>query len=130
MRDGIAVTTARATEGADILMLPQVEFRRLIASYPAFERFFHRGRHQENREADISTRKVGDLIARAPIAVPPGMSIREAAGKMRDAHISCLAITEGDRLVGIVTARDFTNKVLAMGVDPAAPVSTVMAKDR
>ncbi|MES2538984.1 MAG: cyclic nucleotide-binding domain-containing protein, partial [Pseudomonadota bacterium] len=97
MRDGIAVTTARATEGAEILMLRESEFRRLIATYPAFERFFHRGRQHENREADISTRKVGDLIARAPIAVPPQTTIRDAAAKMRDAHISCLAITEGDR---------------------------------
>ena len=40
-----------------------------------------------------------------------------------------IGIAVGDRLVGIVTARDFTNKVLAMGVDPSAPVSTVMAKD-
>ncbi len=129
MRDGIAVTTARATEGADILMLPEAEFRRLIATYPAFERFFHRGRQHENREADISTRKVGDLIARAPISVRPATTIREAAGRMRDAHISCLAITEGDRLVGIVTARDFVNKVLAQGLDPEASVSTVMAAD-
>ena len=129
MRDGIAVTTARASEGAEILMLPEVEFRRLIATYPAFERFFHRGRGQDNRAADISTRKVGDLIARAPIAVPPGTSIREAAETMRQAHISCLAVTEGERLVGIVTARDFVNKVLALGLDPAAPVSRVMAAD-
>lgn len=129
MRDGVAVTTARATEGAEILMLPEAEFRRLIASYPAFERFFHRGRQHENREADISTRKVGDLIARDPIAVPAETSIREAAGRMRDAHISCLAITEGGRLVGIVTARDFVNRVLAQGLDPATPVSAVMAKD-
>jgi CBS domain-containing protein len=129
MRDGIAVTTARATEGAEILMLPEAEFRRLIATYPAFERFFHRGRQHENREADISTRKVGDLIARAPISVPPATSIQEAAGRMRDAHISCLAVTEGERLVGIVTARDFVNKVLAEGLDTAAPVSTVMARE-
>ena len=129
MRDGVAVTTARATEGAEILILPQAEFRRLIASYPAFERFFHRGRPQENRAADISTRKVGDLIARAPIAVSPETTIRAAAGMMRDAHISCLAITEGERLIGIVTARDFTNKVLAEGLDPNGPVSAVMAKD-
>ena len=129
MRDGMAVTTARATEGAEILMLPQAEFRRLIASYPAFERFFHRGRQHENREADISTRKVGDLIARAPISVGPATTIRQAAGIMRDAHISCLAIVEGDRLTGIVTARDFTNKVLAEGLDPGSPVSAVMAKD-
>lgn len=129
MRDGIAVTTARATEGAEILMLPEAEFRRLIATFPAFERFFHRGRHHENREADISTRKVGDLIARAPIAVAPDTTIRAAAERMREAHISCLAITEGERLVGIVTARDFVNKVLAEGLDPSAPVSTVMAAD-
>jgi CBS domain-containing protein len=38
-------------------------------------------------------------------------------------------VTEGDRLVGIVTARDFTNKVLAAGMDPATPVRAVMAKD-
>jgi len=129
MRDGVAVTTARATEGAEILTLPEAEFRRLIASYPAFERFFHRGRHQETREADISTRKVGDLIARAPIAVAPETTIRAAAEMMRDAHISCLAITTDDRLVGIVTARDFTNKVLAEGLDPTTPVSAVMARD-
>lgn len=129
MRDGMAVTTARATEGAEILMLPEEEFRRLIATYPAFERFFHRGRQHEAREADISTRKVGDLIARAPIAVGPETSIRDAADRMREAHISCLAISEGDRLVGIVTARDFVNKVLAQGLDPAAPVKTVMAAD-
>jgi CBS domain-containing protein len=129
MRDGIAVTTARATDGADILILPAVEFRRLIASYPPFERFFHRGRQQDSREADIATRKVGDLIARAPIAVAPETTIRAAAEIMRDAQISSLAITKGDRLVGIVTARDFTNKVLAEGLDPGQPVSVVMAKD-
>ncbi|MFN4204027.1 MAG: DUF294 nucleotidyltransferase-like domain-containing protein [Tabrizicola sp.] len=129
MRGGMAVTTARATGGAEILMLPEEQFRRLIASYPAFERFFHRGRHQESREADISTRKVGDLIARAPISVPPGTTIRAAAEKMREAHISCLAITEDEQLVGIVTARDFVNKVLAQGLDPEAPVRSVMATD-
>ncbi|MFM7335643.1 MAG: DUF294 nucleotidyltransferase-like domain-containing protein [Tabrizicola sp.] len=129
MRDGIAVTTARATEGAEILMLPQAEFQRLIATYPAFERFFHRGRGQDNRQADISTRKVGGLLARAPIAVAPDTTIRKAAEQMRDAHVSCLAVVAEERLVGIVTARDFTNKVLAGGLDPATPVSAVMAQD-
>lgn len=129
MRDGMAVTTARTTSPSTVLMLPGLEFRRLIASYPAFERFFHRGRSQESREADISTRKVGDLIARAPVAVPPDTTIRAAAQIMRDARISCLAIATDGHLQGIVTARDFTNKVLAEGVDPATPVSAIMARD-
>ncbi|MBM3614116.1 MAG: cyclic nucleotide-binding/CBS domain-containing protein [Alphaproteobacteria bacterium] len=129
MRDGVAVTTAKTTEASTVLMLPDAEFRRLIASYPAFERFFHRGRSQEAREADISTRKVGDLVSRAPIAVTPDTTIRAAAQIMRDAHISCLAIATDGRLQGIVTARDFTNKVLAEGIDPSRPVSAVMAAD-
>ena len=111
------------------MQLPVVEFRRLIASYPAFERFFHRGRSQETREADISTRKVGDLISRPPVAVTPDTTIRAAAQIMRDAHISCLAVATDGQLQGIVTARDFTNKVLAEGIDPASPVSAVMAHD-
>jgi CBS domain-containing protein len=129
LRDGLAVTTARATSGTEVLMLPEAEFRRLIATYPAFERFFHRGRPPEAREADISTRKVGDLIARAPIAVPPDTPIAAAALRMREAHISCLAVTEGERLVGIVTARDLVNKVLAAGLDPGLPVAAVMTAD-
>jgi len=129
MRDGIAVTTARATEDSVVLMLPEPEFRRLIAGYAAFERFFHRGRSQEAREADISTRKVSDLIARAPVAVTPETTIRQAAQVMRDANVSCLAVAVEGVLQGIVTARDFTNRVLAAGVDPGQPISTVMARD-
>ena len=129
LRDGLAVTTARATDSADILMLPDAEFRRLIASYPAVARFFDRGRHVEPPEADISTRKVGDLIARPPVSVSPDMTIRQAAQVMRDAHISCVAVTSDGHLQGIVTARDFTNKVLAEGLDTATPVSAVMARD-
>ena len=129
MRDGIAVTTARSTEPSAVLLLPEPEFRRLLAGYAAFERFFHRGRSQEAREADISTRKVSDLIARTPVAVPPETTIRAAAQMMRDAHISCLAVAVDGVLQGIVTARDFTNKVLAEGIDPAQPVSAVMARD-
>ena len=129
LRDGIAVTTARAMEPGRLLMLPEAEFRRLVANYPAFGRFFNRGRSPEIREADISTRKVRDLITRAPIAVTPDTSIRIAARAMRDAHVSCLAVATDGVLQGIVTARDFTNKVLAEGVDPATPVRSVMTAD-
>ncbi len=43
MRDGLAVTTARVTEDAVLLMLPTDEFKRLIAEFPAFARFFQSG---------------------------------------------------------------------------------------
>jgi CBS domain-containing protein len=49
MREGLALTTARATEDSVLILLPVAEFRRLIATSPAFERFFNRGRSVEGR---------------------------------------------------------------------------------
>jgi len=130
MRDGLAVTTARVIEDSVLLLLPTAEFRRLIANFPAFDRFFHRGRSAaEARRADLTVQKVGDLMARKPITVAPADSIRLAAEKMRDAHVSSLGIVENGRFLGIVTTRDMTNKVLAGGIDPATPVVQVMTAD-
>lgn len=129
MRDGHAVTSARTTEASVILVLPQAEFHRLIAAFPAFERFFSRGRGAEPRGNDLATIKVADLLARSPVTCAPETGIAEAARMMRDAHVSSLGVTEEGRLVGIVTTRDLSNRVLAEGRDPARPVGTVMTHD-
>ncbi len=129
LRDGLAVTTARTTEDSVVLMLPEAEFRHLMAEYPAFDRFFNRGRGGEGRKTDLTTLKVADLMARKPVTCGPDTPVREAAGLMRDAHVSSLGVTEGERLVGIVTVRDLSNRVLAEGRDPAAPIREVMTPD-
>ena len=129
MRDGLAVTTARTTEDSVILMLPEAEFRRLIADFPAFERFFNRGRGGEGRPSDLTTLKVADLMARRPVSCPPGTPVRQAARMMRDAHVSSLGVVEGERLLGIVTVRDLSNRVLAEGRDPETPIEAVMTAD-
>jgi len=129
MRDGLAATTAHSREPSTVLMLPAEEFRLLIARYPSFERFFNRGRSQDNRASDISTLKVSDLIARKPLSCAPEASVAEAAQIMRDARISSLGVTEDDRLVGIVTVRDLSNKVLAEGRGLDTPVAAVMTAD-
>ncbi|MBL4916138.1 DUF294 nucleotidyltransferase-like domain-containing protein [Szabonella alba] len=129
MRDGLAVTTARATEASAILLLTTAEFRRLIAEFPAFERFFGRGRGQEARAADLTTQKVADLMARSPVTALAGDTIRRAAERMRDNHVSSLPVLEGDRLIGIVTTRDMTGRALAAGLDPESPVTAIMTPD-
>ena len=129
MRDGLAVTTARATEDSVLLMLPTAEFRQLIASVPAFERFFSRTRSSETRNSDLTTRKVADLMARNIVVIAPDQPIFAAARMMRDAHVSSLGVVQGDRFLGILTTRDLTNKVLANGMDPGQPVSLVMTPD-
>ena len=129
MRDGLALTTARATEDSVLILLPVAEFRRLIATSPAFERFFNRGRSVEGRGSDLATRKVADLMARKPITCAPDASVFEAAQIMRDKHISSLGVVDQGRFLGILTNRDLTNKVLASGRDPATPVHAVMTPD-
>ena len=129
MRSGLAVTTARVTQDAVLLMLPTGEFRRLIAEQPSFERFFQRGRGSEHRESDLTGQKVERLMAREPFTVPAETPIRTAARLMRDKSVSSLGVTEAGRFAGLVTVRDFTNKVLAADLSPDLPVSQVMTRD-
>ncbi|MCB2130311.1 MAG: cyclic nucleotide-binding/CBS domain-containing protein [Rhodobacteraceae bacterium] len=130
MRDGIAATSARTATDSQLLMLPVEEFRRLIADHPNFERFFSRARSAEARAADLTALKVSELMARDPVTCAPGTSITTAARTMRDAGVSSLGIVEdGNRLVGIVTTRDLTNRVLADARDPAGAISSVMTAD-
>ena len=129
MRDGLAVTAARAIEDCALLLLPADEFRRLIARNAAFQRFFQRGRSFETRTTDLATIKVGDLMSRAPRTVVPDATAREAAEAMRAAGISSLGVVEDGRLVGILTVRDLAHRVLAAGADPSTPVREIMTAD-
>jgi CBS domain-containing protein len=129
MRNGLAVTTARVTRDAVLLMLPVAEFRRLIAEHPSFERFFQRGRGAEHREADLTAQKVERLMARAPITVTAETSVRAAAERMRDQGVSSLGVIEAGRFAGLVTTRDLAGKVLAGGLPPETAVAAVMTRD-
>jgi CBS domain-containing protein len=48
---------------------------------------------------------------------------------MRDNRVSSLGVTEEGRFAGLVTVRDFTNKVLAEGMSPETAVGAVMTRD-
>ena len=130
MRDGLAATTARTTAETVLLALPAADFHRLLDEAPPFSRFFNRSRGAETRTNSIATMKIADLLARKPLACAPQTTVAEAARQMRDLHVSSLGITGPDEaLLGILTVRDLSNKVLAgeMGFD--TPVSAVMTPD-
>jgi CBS domain-containing protein len=130
LRDGLALTTARTTEASVLLMLPVDMLRRLMADYPAFGRFFSRARGAETRSSDLATLKVADLMSRKPVTCTPETPVGEAARVMRDRGISSLGVVDGDgRLIGIVTTRDLTARVLAEGKGADTEVGTVMTPD-
>lgn len=60
-----------------------------------------------------------------PICVSPATSLRDATIAMNRAHIGCVLVTEGDRLVGIMTERDVLKKIVEQ-FDPDSPVERIM----
>jgi CBS domain-containing protein len=68
--------------------------------------------------------QVGEICNREVIVVEPGALLPEAARLMRQYHVGDLVVVEdraGARVpVGILTDRDITIEVVAMGVDPEA----------
>jgi CBS domain-containing protein len=68
---------------------------------------------------------IRELEPNVPICVQPGTPLRDATTAMNDAHIGCVLVTEGDRLVGIVTERDILKKVVGQ-LDLDSPVERIM----
>ncbi|GGH31058.1 CBS domain-containing protein [Cribrihabitans marinus] len=126
LRDGQAVTQARTTAATRLLLLPAEAFHALIASEPAVARFFDRRRADTPRGSDLATSRVETLMAADPVTCAPDTSVQDAAALMRDHHISSLCVTEGDRLEGIVTVRDLSNKVVATGLPADTAIARVM----
>jgi CBS domain-containing protein len=73
---------------------------------------------------------VREAMTENPRSIDPSASVVEAARLMRDEHIGSLPITDGDALVGMITDRDITTRVVAQGVDLATTsVGDVFSED-
>jgi CBS domain-containing protein len=71
--------------------------------------------------------RVREAMTSNPRTVTADSSIAEAARLMRDEDTGIAPITEGQRLVGVVTDRDIAIKVVAEGKDPEATKVTQVA---
>ena len=71
---------------------------------------------------------IPDVISNQNLqTLPPEASVREAAKIMGSSKISAILVLKDDHLIGIVTERDMTAKVLAAGLDPeATQISVIM----
>lgn len=79
----------------------------------------------ERVDGAILMEPIRGLDPHDPICVHPGTSLRDAITAMNDAHVGCVLVTEGDRLVGILTERDILKKV-AGHLDLDSPVERTM----
>src|SRR5919109_2196762 len=73
---------------------------------------------------------VREAMTEDPRSIGPSASVVEAARLMRDEHVGSLPITDGDTLVGMITDRDITTRVVAEAADLATTsVGDVYSQD-
>ena len=62
--------------------------------------------------------RVCDIMTKAPLIIPEGTSVEDAARMMRDHKIGLLPIGNKKRIAGVITDRDITIRVTAESKDP------------
>jgi CBS domain-containing protein len=60
------------------------------------------------------------LMKRELVGVDPGVSVAEAARRMREARVGAVLLLEGGSLTGIFSERDLATRVVAEGRSPDA----------
>jgi CBS domain-containing protein len=81
-------------------------------------------------EEDEMGSSIRDTMTSNPRTVGTSTPVAEAARLMQSEDVGSLPIVEGDRLVGMVTDRDITLRVVAEGKDPqSTSVGEVASRD-
>lgn len=77
-----------------------------------------------------NAQRVSDILTRDVETIRPDLPVREAAQRMRSMDVGALPVCDGRRLLGMVTDRDITVRIVADGRDPSqTPVQDAMTPD-
>jgi CBS domain-containing protein len=75
-------------------------------------------------------KSVRDAMTEDPRSIGTSASVVDAARLMREGHIGSLPITDDEKLVGMITDRDITTRVVAEAADPkTTSVGDVYSRD-
>lgn len=89
-------------------------------------------------ETNLLVRPVKDIAKKAVFTSPPDLSIKDIALIMESKNISGIIISENNLPIGVITDRDFRNKVISKGLSPekikayeimSSPVMTIREDD-
>ncbi len=129
-------------------LLPKAVFLDLINTQPGFSQYYLKSfsekfvdtayaelrHHKMTRRGDenlyLFSMEVGDIVKKTLHKVPANSSIQQAAEKMASFRAGSLLIHKlglPEEVIGIITDRDLTCKVLAPGRDYNEPVSNIMS---
>ncbi|MGY3928584.1 DUF294 nucleotidyltransferase-like domain-containing protein [Aeromonas simiae] len=124
-----------AIEPSLLYRIPKRVLYQVMARNPALTDHFASAEHQRlsaqwheapSAEAMLYLKPVAELVNREVVVVPADASIMAVAQAMVQQHRSSALVMEQQRLLGIVTDRDMTKRVVAEGRRLEEPVSRVM----
>ena len=70
--------------------------------------------------------KISDVMTREVATVSSTQTAQEAANFMLEGDAGSIPVTDGDRLIGMITDRDIAVRGVAKGLGPDTPVSELM----
>ena len=73
--------------------------------------------------------RIAELMTKNPHSVTPTAAVVEAAKIMRDDDVGLIPVVEGQRLIGTVTDRDLTIRVVAEDRDQATSVGEIASTE-
>jgi CBS domain-containing protein len=73
--------------------------------------------------------KVSEVMTRDVQTIRPDQPVQQAASFMLSADAGSIPVTEGDRLLGMITDRDIAVRGVAKGYGPDTPVRELMTDD-
>ena len=79
---------------------------------------------------DIQIKTVLDKKGHDTYSIQAKQSVYEAIAEMNAHNVGSLLVRDGDKVVGIITERDYTRKVILMGrASKETPVEMIMSRD-
>jgi CBS domain-containing protein len=73
--------------------------------------------------------KVSEVMTREVQTIRPDQPVQDAASFMLSADAGSIPVTDGDRLIGMITDRDIAVRGVAKGYGPETPVRELMTGD-
>lgn len=143
-RGGRVRFPAKAMEDTLIYYIPVALFDELSDNFDHFAEFVDvegAGRlraavEPQGRASELMKVRVNRLISRPPVMLNAQSTIHQAAAVMTEQGVSALLITETDpdqpplqRVVGIITDRDFRTRVVSKALPPDTPLHSIMTPD-
>ncbi|MGF1758249.1 DUF294 nucleotidyltransferase-like domain-containing protein [Photobacterium sagamiensis] len=135
--DDEARYSAYAVENTLLYTIPNMKLQQLLEDNPEYASHFNAHARirlskavkveWSHEEKGLFVKEVADVANNKVAIVQSDWTIQQAAREMRVRHRSSAIVMDDDKLVGIVTDRDMTKRVVAEGVDHQLPVIDIMS---